>query len=313
MRSISASGNADWWNEVKSTASSAPTWASRSASRSIAARSTGSGCGSIQGSGHSISSSTPGSSSAAARPRGPQSITTRSVPAATARIAGPVTSTSPAESGRATRTQRGRRRPVFAGWPAPVTRCRRRIRSTAVRRSPATAGAAAISSTRVTGVGTRMPAAPAAPAAVMSAPMSPTTTHRLGTVPSARAAAQTRPGAGLRHWQPGSPGAASACGQTCQLSNGPSNSSTRAFTRARAAASNRPRARPDWLVTTPSRSPAARSRSRASRAPSTGQTRSGSPLYGTSCTRVPSRSNSTASNRPDRAPPRSTLSAPDLR
>ncbi|MEV1290197.1 hypothetical protein, partial [Micromonospora sp. NPDC049679] len=33
---------------------------------------------------------------------------TRSAPAATARIAGPVTSTSPAESGRATRTRRGR-------------------------------------------------------------------------------------------------------------------------------------------------------------------------------------------------------------
>ena len=57
-------------------------------------------------------SSTPGSSSAAQRPRGPQSITTRRAPAATARIAGPVTNTSPAESGRATSTRPPRRGPV---------------------------------------------------------------------------------------------------------------------------------------------------------------------------------------------------------
>ena len=115
----------------------------------------------------------------------------------TARIAGPVSSTSPAESERTTRTRRARpcRAPAS---PAPTSRCRRRMRSTAPRRSPATAGAAATSSGRVTGVGTRMPLAPAAPAATMSRPMSPTTTHRCGATPRAAAAASTRPGAGLR-------------------------------------------------------------------------------------------------------------------
>lgn len=39
-----------------------------------------------------------------------------------------------------------------------------------------------------------------------------------------------------------------------------------------------PRAIPDWLVTTPTAAPAARSRSSAARSPGTGRTRSGSPL-----------------------------------
>ena len=114
IRSNSASGNGDWWNEVNTHRLVGPVGAPgahqlvrlgavdrlRLRVDPRAAR-------------HSISSSTPGSSSAAARPRGPQSITTRSAPAATARIAGPVSSTSPAESGRATSTHRrreGRRR-----------------------------------------------------------------------------------------------------------------------------------------------------------------------------------------------------------
>ncbi|PSK64143.1 hypothetical protein B0E53_03929 [Micromonospora sp. MH33] len=108
----------------------------------------------------------------------------------------------------------------------------------------------------------------------MSAPMSPTSTQRVGVVPSARAAACTSPGAGLRQAQrSGSP-----CGQICQLSKGPSSSSTRALTRRRSAAVKQPRARPDWLLTTARRSPAARSRSSASRAPGSGRTFSGSPL-----------------------------------
>ncbi len=278
---------------MKTTASSAPVAARRAVSSCMPAASTGPGSGSIHGSRHSMISSTPGSSSAAARPRGPQSMTTRSAPAATARIAGPVTRTSPAESGRATSTQPGRRRSVpWAADPA-TRRCRRRIRSTAPVRSPATAGAAATSSARVTGVGTRIPAAPAATAAVMSRPMSPTTTQRSGVVPSAAAAAWIIPGAGFRHRQ----FAESSCGHTCHVSNGPRSSSTLACTAASSSAVNRPRARPDWLVTTPIRNPAARSRSSAARAPGTGSTRAGSPLYGTSTTRVPSRSNSTASNR----------------
>ncbi len=74
----------------------------------------------------------------------------------------------------------------------------------------------------------------------------------------------------------------------------PSSSSTRALTARTCASLISPRAIPLWLETTPAGTPAARSRASASRAPSTSSTRSGSPLYGTSFTRVPSRSNSTA-------------------
>jgi hypothetical protein len=185
-------------------------------------------------------------------------------------MAGPVTSTSPAESERTTSTVPPDRR----GVTGETSACRCRIRSAAAARSPAPAGAAATSCGRVTSVGTMMPVAPAAPAATMSRPMSPTTTHRAGVVPSAAAAARTRPGAGLRHAHP----AVSSCGQNCQVSNGPSSSSTRALTARSCGSVKWPRARPDWLVTTPRRSPAARSRSSAARAPGIATTRSGSPL-----------------------------------
>ena len=231
--------------------------------------STGAGAPSIQGSGHSMISSTPGSRAAASRPRGPQSSTTRPAYPATARMAGPVTRTSPAESLRTTSTV-----PVRRG-DGPATRAaRRRIRSTAAGRSAATCPAAATSAARVVGVGTRIAAAPAAAAAAWSASMSPTSTQRSGVVPSARAAACTMPGAGLRQPQP----ARSSCGQYCQVSKGPSSSSTRALTARSWAVENSPRASPDWLVTTPRRRPAARSRSSAARAPGTGRTLSGSPL-----------------------------------
>ena len=116
-------------------------------------------------------------------------------------------------------------------------------------------------------------------------------------VPSARAAACTRPGAGLRQAQP--------VGVVVRADQ-PGVEAARAAPRpgrctARICSSvKQPRARPDWLVTTASRSPAARSRSSAARAPGTGRTFSGSPLYGTSSIRVPSRSSSTASYRTPR-------------
>ncbi|TWH69388.1 hypothetical protein JD77_04397 [Micromonospora olivasterospora] len=304
IRSSSASGSADWWKLVNTTASSAPVAASRSTRRRVRAGSTGPASGSIHSSGHSTISSTPGSRSAAARPRGPHSSTTRSACAATARMPGPVTSTSPAESLRTTSTV-----PAVRGAAGTTARCRRRISSTAAVRVAAAPGAAATSSPRVTGVGTRMPLAPAASAAVMSRPMSPTTTHRAAVVPNCAAAACTRPGAGFRQPHP----ASSSCGHTSQASNGPSSSSTRACTRAICAGVKYPRARPDWFVTTASRRPAARSRSSAARAPGRGRTFSGSPLYGTSSISVPSRSSSTASNRtpPERPAPGSTRA--DLR
>ena len=63
---------------------------------------------------------------------------------------------------------------------------------------------------RVTGVGTRIPTAPAAVAASASAATSPMTTQRAGSTPNSAQAAVTMPGAGLRQAQPSS----GPCGQT---------------------------------------------------------------------------------------------------
>ena len=84
----------------------------------------------------------------------------------------------------------------------------RAVASAAVR-VPAGCAAAATSAFRVTGVGTRIPVAPAAAAASTSAPMSPTTTHRAASTPSSAQAVLTMPGAGLRQEQPSS----GPCGQ----------------------------------------------------------------------------------------------------
>ena len=176
----------------------------------------------------------------------------RSTPGATRRSR-PPRAAAPPPPGRAARTAAppARRAPPPPGCPArsparpPPSRrappapcppergaagttaaCRRRISATAAGNVDAVCGAAATSSPRVTGVGTRIPDAPAARAAVMSRPMSPTTTHRPGTVSRSAAAACTRPGAGLRQPQP----ASSSCGHTRHESNGPSSSSTRACT-----------------------------------------------------------------------------------
>ena len=94
--------------------------------------------------------------------------------------------------------------------------------------------------------------APAASAAAMSRPMSPTSTHRSGAVPSAAAASCTSPGAGLRQAQPSS----SACGQICQVvERAEQLLDPGVAPRAICRAVNRPRASPDWLVTTPSAEP----------------------------------------------------------
>ena len=118
------------------------------------------------------------------------------------------------------------------------------------------------------------------------------------------------PGAGLRQAQPSS----GPCGHTCQTSNGPSRSSTRRLTASTWSRFSRPRAIPDWLDTTPTGIPAARSRDRAAGAVGTGVTSSGSAQYGTSTTSVPSRSNERrARERAHRAPPRAVRSAVDGR
>ncbi|SLJ82732.1 Uncharacterised protein [Mycobacteroides abscessus subsp. abscessus] len=63
---------------------------------------------------------------------------------------------------------------------------------------------------------------------------------------------------------------------TCQVSNGPSSSSTLALTAASCAGLISPAATPDWLLTTPTRIPAARRRFSCSAAPGTGRTPAGS-------------------------------------
>ena len=80
------------------------------------------------------------------------------------------------------------------------------------------------------------------------------------------------PGSGLRQLQP----ASGACGQTCQVSNGPSSDSTRALTSVSSSGLIKPRATPDWLLTTPTATPCRRSRLRVRRAPGMGWTRRGS-------------------------------------
>ena len=150
-------------------------------------------------------------------------------------------------------------------------------RVTAASRSPASspaARAASTSSARVTGVGTRTARAPAAWAAPTSAAMSPTTASSEGARPRAAAASRTIPGAGLRQRHPSS----GPCGHQRQTANGPSSSSTRACTASTSAGRSRPRATPDWLLITPSGTPAARNRPSARAAPGITPTRSGSPL-----------------------------------
>ncbi len=107
-----------------------------------------------------------------------------------------MTSTSPAESERTTSTVPAAPGPRRGRRPSAA---RRRIRSTAAARSAATAGAAATSSGRVTAVGTRMPAAPAA-AAAADVPADVADHHAAvrAWCPARRRRPWTRPGAGLR-------------------------------------------------------------------------------------------------------------------
>ena len=261
-RSTRAVGSGDWWNDVNTTASSNRRPARRATSRSRSAAHTAGGSASTHGLAQVSTSATPGSSAAAPAPSGPHSIVT-SARAATARTAGPARSTSPAPSRRTTSTRVMR-------TPSGRPPCRRwSTASTNVRR---TTGAARISSGRVTAVGTSTLATPAARAASTSLPMSPTKASRCGSSPSARAASRSIPGRGFRHRQPSS----GVCGQVRQTSNGPSRRSTSAFTAATAAAVRRPRPIPDWLVTTPVRTPAARSLRSAGGAAGIGRTRDGS-------------------------------------
>ena len=122
-------------------------------------------------------SSTPGSSSAAWRPRGPHSSVTRSAPAASARIAGPASRTSPSLSSRTARTS------GHAGTSSRSTA------SVEVARPPGRgvdllgAGARGRHEHRPRAGGTGGPT---------SAPMSPTTRTRAGR----RRAARRRAGSG---------------------------------------------------------------------------------------------------------------------
>ena len=106
-------GSGDWWKEVKITASVKPSAASRAASASTSSARTGGGSLTTQGDDQASTPAAPGSSRAAAAPSGPARIVTLSQWAAMARMAGPVSSTSPVLS-----SLTARQRLVIEPFPA---------------------------------------------------------------------------------------------------------------------------------------------------------------------------------------------------
>ena len=141
--------------------------ASRSTRSDISSGVHAGGCAEIHGRSAISTESTPGSSRAASAPRGPASTVTRSARAATARIAGPLTSTSPRLSG-------AHDEDVSAGGAhagtVPTAKSAN-SRSSASDSVAAVAAAVATSSGRVAALGTStLTAAPArAPAATSAA------------------------------------------------------------------------------------------------------------------------------------------------
>ena len=150
---------------------------------STSAETTGAGSGSIHGARQQRTSSTPGSSSAAWRPRGPHSSVTRSHRAASARMAGPASRTSPSLSRRtAEDVGHGAAQEQVDGFGqrARHARARPRSRPRGVR-----------------GVGTMHRAGAGGRAASTSAPMSPTIAQSRGCTPRRAAARRISPGCGL--------------------------------------------------------------------------------------------------------------------
>ncbi len=174
-----------------------------------------------------FASATPGSSSAACRPRGPHSIVTLA-------RGGEGADRRPGEQDVAVAVEpTASRRRVIAGHRAR--------RSTASFRSRATSGAAATSSARVTGVGTRMARAPAASAADTSLPMSPTTAQAVGGTPRRRPRRRScrapACGSGNRRRRRG--------GRTARCRTGRAGRRRAALTATTSSLVNSPRATPD--------------------------------------------------------------------
>ena len=115
-----------------------------------------------------------------------------------------------------------------------------------------------------------------------------------GSTPRRSAARSTSPGAGLRQSQPSS-GPVRAPRPRAERAE---QRLDPGVDRAHLRLGEQPAGDAALVGDTPVGTPAARSRSSAARAPGTGSTRAGSPLYGTSTTSVPSRSKSTAAGRP---------------
>src|SRR3954453_14672965 len=80
VRSSSARGSGDWWNDVEITAASGRAAWTRSVRRARSAASTGGGSPRIHGQAQGQTSSTPGNSAAASAPAGPARKTTRPAP-----------------------------------------------------------------------------------------------------------------------------------------------------------------------------------------------------------------------------------------
>ena len=237
------------------------------------------GSGSIHGARQHEHLVDPGQQLAAWRPRGPQSSVTRSAPAATARIAGPASSTSPSLSSRTARTwvmprppqqrastarARGRARPRGAAATSSRTRARRRHEDRRARRRRRGLDVRAdVADHHALAPGRRR-----ARAAARSDQPGRGLAARAAVVRAVRAELE-RSRADRAAPPPGVDGVDLSCGE-------------------------QPRAMPLWLETTAIGTPAARSRSSAVARARHGSTRAGSPLYGTSATSVPSRSKSTA-------------------
>ena len=153
-----------------------------------------------------------------ARPRGPHSSVTRSAPAATARIAGPASSTSPSLSRRATRTWRHARppqQPASTAGASSVGRAARAPRATSSGRVARASGRARRARRPPRGLDVGADVADDHAALRIDA--------ERARRPRGRGRAR-----GLRQSQPSS----GPCGQTAHGPSGPSSASTRALTAA---------------------------------------------------------------------------------
>ena len=227
-------------------------------------------------------SSMPGSSSAAGAPAGETSRSRRLAPLRRARSAGPMS-----RHLRAVEAHGENRATRFRHCPRP----RARATSAAADRVCATHGADSISSVLVTGVGTRIPVAPAARAASTSAPMSPMTTHLVGSTPKApsRRADESGP------WLPTLAAVVGTVVAHLPRVERPDRPVDPLVDGADVVRADEAACTPDWFVMTPTRIPLMRRRSTECRASGIGRTCSGVAVVGHVLEIVPSRSKSTAS------------------